>query len=113
MDQIFNNGSQQYIEKYLQSGCIQLTVNEAKKMINELGFYIDKNMSMYYTNTNNEIKYFAYSINLYDKAKKVSFANVSFGVTEEEKQRRDQLQFFRRTYFATEIKKGNLIIWDF
>lgn len=100
------------IKRLEKTGCIKISLSELEERLSLLKFEIEKNNSFYYFNTSNEFNYNAYSCYIIDKKTKLSFANLNFGITNEEKERRKKLQEFRRYYFAVKTIKNKLIILE-
>lgn len=95
-------------ERCLDMGMTELTPNQVNETLLAIGFKLDKSCTFDYYNTGNEISYFARSCSIIDIKTKKSFANVDFGMLEDERDRRTELQKIRSSCFGWDGKR----IWD-
>ena len=102
-------GTQEERKRLNAAGMKELSPQEAKNILNDLGFNINEEMSLKYINTSNEIIYKAKSASIYDTETKKSFAHTDF--IKAQPTRLKQVQEFRRDHFAYDTKTAT--IWDF
>lgn len=107
-DQSMKESTQQERESLIAAGMQELTYKEAEQAINALGFRLCKDTAQRYGNTGNTFSYLAYNCDYKDIATGISWANVNFGKTEEQRSRVAQLQQIRRGSFGWDGKR----IWE-